>query len=245
MIVSVFLWSLWLQLELCFCQSFRRKRFHSSSVVYTKRHFLRRRERASTRVAKLDPERDRERRARSRSRSVQFTRLARSRSVSGSHARVETQKLKGAVVCFFPLLLLTAFILERRIFPRVQIKSTIKPQLFCVKSRKRACAWTGKGTRRMVRETRHLWVGNLPEHVREEKIVEYFKRWVGLLFVLKSLLLTLTRGLRFARVTGKKQQQAATSSEFPPHTTSKSTRFHLVGPLKEETTRCGATISIN
>lgn len=30
----------------------------------------------------------------------------------------------------------------------------------------------------MVRETRHLWVGNLPEHVREEKIVEHFKRWV-------------------------------------------------------------------
>lgn len=29
----------------------------------------------------------------------------------------------------------------------------------------------------MVRETRHLWVGNLPEHVREEKIVEYFKRY--------------------------------------------------------------------
>ncbi|XP_016381825.1 msx2-interacting protein-like isoform X8 [Sinocyclocheilus rhinocerous] len=28
----------------------------------------------------------------------------------------------------------------------------------------------------MVRETRHLWVGNLPEHVREEKIVEHFKR---------------------------------------------------------------------
>lgn len=29
----------------------------------------------------------------------------------------------------------------------------------------------------MVRETRHLWVGNLPEHVREEKIVEHFKRF--------------------------------------------------------------------
>ncbi|XP_077460161.1 msx2-interacting protein [Stigmatopora argus] len=29
----------------------------------------------------------------------------------------------------------------------------------------------------MVRETRHLWVGNLPEHVREEKIVEHFKRY--------------------------------------------------------------------
>lgn len=30
----------------------------------------------------------------------------------------------------------------------------------------------------MVRETRHLWVGNLPENVREEKIIEHFKRWV-------------------------------------------------------------------
>ncbi|XP_061730231.1 LOW QUALITY PROTEIN: msx2-interacting protein [Nerophis ophidion] len=29
----------------------------------------------------------------------------------------------------------------------------------------------------MVRETRHLWVGNLPEHVREDKIVEHFKRY--------------------------------------------------------------------
>ncbi|KAM4741082.1 msx2-interacting protein isoform 3-T3 [Anableps anableps] len=29
----------------------------------------------------------------------------------------------------------------------------------------------------MVRETRHLWVGNLPEHVREEKIMEHFKRY--------------------------------------------------------------------
>lgn len=29
----------------------------------------------------------------------------------------------------------------------------------------------------MVRETRHLWVGNLPENVREEKIIEHFKRW--------------------------------------------------------------------
>lgn len=28
----------------------------------------------------------------------------------------------------------------------------------------------------MVRETRHLWVGNLPENVREEKIIEHFKR---------------------------------------------------------------------
>ncbi|XP_069096214.1 msx2-interacting protein isoform X2 [Pleurodeles waltl] len=29
----------------------------------------------------------------------------------------------------------------------------------------------------MVRETRHLWVGNLPESVREEKIIEHFKRY--------------------------------------------------------------------
>ncbi|XP_051027962.1 msx2-interacting protein isoform X2 [Acomys russatus] len=29
----------------------------------------------------------------------------------------------------------------------------------------------------MVRETRHLWVGNLPENVREEKIIEHFKRY--------------------------------------------------------------------
>ncbi|XP_048662917.1 msx2-interacting protein-like [Marmota marmota marmota] len=28
----------------------------------------------------------------------------------------------------------------------------------------------------MVRETRHLWVGNLPENVGEEKIIEHFKR---------------------------------------------------------------------
>eukprot|EP00094_Tigriopus_californicus_P010419 TCALIF_10050-PA protein Name:"Similar to SPEN Msx2-interacting protein (Homo sapiens)" AED:0.40 eAED:0.40 QI:0/0/0/0.5/1/1/2/0/131 len=28
----------------------------------------------------------------------------------------------------------------------------------------------------MVRETRHLWVGNLPENVKEERIKEYFKR---------------------------------------------------------------------
>ncbi|XP_066527435.1 msx2-interacting protein [Hoplias malabaricus] len=31
--------------------------------------------------------------------------------------------------------------------------------------------------RSMVRETRHLWVGNLPENVREEKIIEHFKRY--------------------------------------------------------------------
>ena len=30
----------------------------------------------------------------------------------------------------------------------------------------------------MVRETRHLWVGNLPENIREDRIKEYFKRFV-------------------------------------------------------------------
>lgn len=29
----------------------------------------------------------------------------------------------------------------------------------------------------MVRETRHLWVGNLPENIREERILEHFKRY--------------------------------------------------------------------
>ncbi|XP_042199658.1 msx2-interacting protein isoform X3 [Callorhinchus milii] len=29
----------------------------------------------------------------------------------------------------------------------------------------------------MARETRHLWVGNLPENVREDKIIEHFKRY--------------------------------------------------------------------
>ncbi|XP_075184276.1 msx2-interacting protein isoform X2 [Anomaloglossus baeobatrachus] len=29
----------------------------------------------------------------------------------------------------------------------------------------------------MVRETRHLWVGNLPENVRDDKIIEHFKRY--------------------------------------------------------------------
>ena len=28
----------------------------------------------------------------------------------------------------------------------------------------------------MVRETRHLWIGNLPDNVREERIVEHFQR---------------------------------------------------------------------
>lgn len=30
----------------------------------------------------------------------------------------------------------------------------------------------------MVRETRHLWIGNLPENTREERIREHFKRYV-------------------------------------------------------------------
>ncbi|XP_066153414.1 protein split ends isoform X3 [Euwallacea fornicatus] len=34
----------------------------------------------------------------------------------------------------------------------------------------------------MVRETRHLWVGNLPENIREERIREYFKRYVVQLY---------------------------------------------------------------
>ena len=29
----------------------------------------------------------------------------------------------------------------------------------------------------MVRETRHLWVGNLPDNVREERIREHFQRY--------------------------------------------------------------------
>jgi len=29
----------------------------------------------------------------------------------------------------------------------------------------------------MVRETRHLWVGNLPENVSKERIKEYFNRY--------------------------------------------------------------------
>ncbi|KPJ18739.1 Msx2-interacting protein [Papilio machaon] len=29
----------------------------------------------------------------------------------------------------------------------------------------------------MVRETRHLWVGNLPDNIREERIREHFKRY--------------------------------------------------------------------
>lgn len=29
----------------------------------------------------------------------------------------------------------------------------------------------------MVRETRHLWIGNLPENTREERIREHFKRY--------------------------------------------------------------------
>lgn len=30
----------------------------------------------------------------------------------------------------------------------------------------------------MVRETRHLWVGNLPENINEDRIKEHFKRYV-------------------------------------------------------------------
>ena len=30
----------------------------------------------------------------------------------------------------------------------------------------------------MVRETRHLWVGNLPDTIREDKILDHFKRFV-------------------------------------------------------------------
>lgn len=29
----------------------------------------------------------------------------------------------------------------------------------------------------MVRETRHLWVGNLPENIREDRVTEHFKRY--------------------------------------------------------------------
>jgi len=29
----------------------------------------------------------------------------------------------------------------------------------------------------MVRETRHLWVGNLPENIRDEEIVKHFTRY--------------------------------------------------------------------
>ncbi|XP_045451498.1 msx2-interacting protein-like [Melitaea cinxia] len=29
----------------------------------------------------------------------------------------------------------------------------------------------------MVRETRHLWVGNLPDNIREDRIREHFKRY--------------------------------------------------------------------
>ncbi|KAG8279062.1 hypothetical protein J6590_008079 [Homalodisca vitripennis] len=31
----------------------------------------------------------------------------------------------------------------------------------------------------MVRETRHLWVGNLPENIREDRIRDHFKRHKG------------------------------------------------------------------
>lgn len=29
----------------------------------------------------------------------------------------------------------------------------------------------------MVRETRHLWVGNLPDNIREDRIIDHFKRY--------------------------------------------------------------------
>ena len=32
----------------------------------------------------------------------------------------------------------------------------------------------------MVRETRHLWVGNLPENITEDRIKEHFKRYVAI-----------------------------------------------------------------
>ncbi|KDR14585.1 Msx2-interacting protein [Zootermopsis nevadensis] len=50
----------------------------------------------------------------------------------------------------------------------------------------------------MVRETRHLWVGNLPENIREDRIREHFKRYVDgastamgirMLLVLRSVVL--------------------------------------------------------
>lgn len=31
----------------------------------------------------------------------------------------------------------------------------------------------------MVRETRHLWVGNLPENIREDRIFDHFKRYAS------------------------------------------------------------------
>lgn len=34
----------------------------------------------------------------------------------------------------------------------------------------------------MVRETRHLWVGNLPDNIREDRIKEYFLRYVVVFF---------------------------------------------------------------
>ncbi len=38
----------------------------------------------------------------------------------------------------------------------------------------------------MVRETRHLWVGNLPDNVREERIREHFQRYINLRHVLST-----------------------------------------------------------
>ncbi|KAF4789383.1 Msx2-interacting protein [Turdus rufiventris] len=55
----------------------------------------------------------------------------------------------------------------------------------------------------MVRETRHLWVGNLPENVREEKIIEHFKRYChrrGQKVLPSSLANDLIDILRYGRV---------------------------------------------
>ena len=48
----------------------------------------------------------------------------------------------------------------------------------------------------MVRETRYLWVGNLPEKIVEERIVEYFARFVDFCCVFQifpTLLFVITK----------------------------------------------------
>lgn len=45
-------------------------------------------------------------------------------------------------------------------------KSALKP----------AFKYGRRTSNKMVRETRHLWVGNLPENIREEEIVKHFAR---------------------------------------------------------------------
>ena len=45
----------------------------------------------------------------------------------------------------------------------------------------------------MVRETRHLWVGNLPGNIREDKIKEYFKRQYAFRFILILIFLSLSQ----------------------------------------------------